>query len=80
MEIIIFNKVYVNLKLLVHEEFLTHATMVKILATLRGHWPKRCSLIQWLELVTGRVYLAQFFGDKLLFHDLTSEDINFLKT
>ena len=70
----IYNKVYVNLKLL---EFLTHVTMVKILATLKGHLLKGCSLIQRLELVTGRVYLAQFFGDKLFFHDLTSEDINF---
>ena len=52
LEIMTFARVYVNLELLVNEEFVAYETMVKILVILNA--------------LLKRVYLPQYFGNKSL--------------
>ena len=60
----IFATVYVNLELLVTEEFFTYGIMVKILATLKRPSAKTCYSMQKLEPVIERLYLSQCCSNK----------------
>ena len=70
LEVKTFARVYVNLELLVNEEFIAYGTMVKILAISKSPSAKECYLIQKLEPAIGRVYLPQSFGNNFFLHNL----------
>ena len=61
-----FTRMYVNLKLLLNVEFADSETMVKISEILESACATLCYLIQKPELLTGRMYLLQCFGNKFL--------------
>lgn len=61
-----FTRVYVNLKLLLNVELADNETMVKISEILKSACATLRYLIQKPELLIGRMYLLQCFGDTFL--------------